>query len=382
MLNDDNNATSVVNEKEGHSPLCEYPWCAEIERLLESSIAKDKTIYPFLFDCVMSLAYIDSTAGLEKSIEYCSNALLEFNAHVGFINLCSCCYDKGVWQYQKATKPQSGALGKLSSEVVLKFIEHLSSHFEKVLALGGSGYADAVIKHSSGITILAEVKSAPLVTYPLLLNVPIAKKHEQHQKVILTTSQLKSCQSAMDMHGIRIPLGFVGSENWPFKGFVDFVVNHDNKTAVEQAFDVWKAAKSAYINKNKNSPLYYLTNACGSPPIEAKKTYGWPSNEVISDSKTSAGMDRTDDIKKAVYQTLKIGITHQNQSDYKTAIISNLPAYRHEVDYVNPVVSVLWGNEGDIQDMAGISGISKDNLRYIVDYILTLSDPILRELVL
>lgn len=340
MPNDDSNILNIMSEQEGHAPLFEYPWNSDIDRLFESSITKNKEIYPFLFDCVMSLAYMDSTAGLEKSIEYCSNTPLGFNAHVGFINLCACCYDKNIWQYQKAAKPQSGALGKLSSEIILKFIEHLSPNFEKVLVLGGSGYADAVIKHNSGITILAEVKSAPLITYPLLLNIPIAKQYEQHKKVVLTTSQLKTCQSAIDMHGTMIPLGFVGSENWPFKNFVDFVINDVNEEVIEQSFLAWKTAKTVYINKDKKSPLYYLTNACGSPPIEAKKKYGWPPNEVISDSKTSAGMDRTDDIKKAIYQTLKIGITHRHQNYYKTAIISNLPAYRHHADYVDPEQSL------------------------------------------
>jgi hypothetical protein len=204
----------VADNGEGHAPLSEYPWRGDIERLLTSTLGKNKQLYPFLFDCVMSLAYMDATAGLEKSIEYCPNAPSEFNAHVGFINLCASCHEKGVWQYQKAAKPQSGALGKLSSEVVLKFFEHVSPHFEKVLVLGGSGYADAVINHDSGLRILAEVKSAPLITYPLLLTTLEQETKHQHKKVVLTSSQLNQCSSAMDMHGMLIPLGLVGSENW------------------------------------------------------------------------------------------------------------------------------------------------------------------------
>ncbi len=53
--------------------------------------------------------------------------------------------------------------------------------------------------------------------------------------------------------------------------------------------------------------MYYLANASGSPPKIAKDRDGWPKKESISDSKTSAGMDRTDDIKKGIYQSLKIG---------------------------------------------------------------------------
>ncbi|NOS74634.1 MAG: hypothetical protein HOP36_08890, partial [Methyloglobulus sp.] len=155
-------------EIQGRKPLAEYPWRFDVDRLLDSYIGKNQDFRSFLFDCVMSLSYIDATAGLEKSVEYCNKCSSLFNAHIGFINLCSSCYEGGVWQYQKAAKPQSGALGKLSSEVILKFVEHISPTFKKILAIGGSDYADAYIEHSSGIKILAEVKSAPLLTYPLL----------------------------------------------------------------------------------------------------------------------------------------------------------------------------------------------------------------------
>ncbi|GBU09648.1 hypothetical protein AwWohl_07860 [Gammaproteobacteria bacterium] len=140
----------------------------------------------------------------------------------------------------------------------------------------------------------------------------------------------------------------------------------------------WNSAKIAYIKKDRQNPIFFITNACGSPPKEASKLDGWPQRSVISDSKTSAGMDRTDDIKKAVYQVLKIGITHQSQRNYKTAIISNLPAYRHQDDYVRPFVNVLWGNEADIESINNKAFISREKLNYIFDYIITLDDTILR----
>lgn len=103
---------------------------------------------------------------------------------------------------------------------------------------------------------------------------------------------------------------------------------------------------------------------------------------MISDSKTSAGLDRTDDIKKAIYQTLKIGITHKTEINYKTAIISNLPAYRHHEDYIEPFMTMLWGLESDLKQLNQQQVIIKQDLRYIFDYIITLENPLLRELVL
>ncbi|MDP2901800.1 MAG: hypothetical protein Q8N96_01630 [Methylovulum sp.] len=191
-----NNAIKTI----GHLPLIEYPWANEIDRLLNSIKINEPSFRAFLFDVVMSMAYIDAAAGLEKSIEHCDNAIDNYNAHIGFINLCSLCYENGSWQYQRAVKPQPGALGKLSSELILKFIQYFSDNFESVVAIGGSGYADALITHKNGIKILAEVKSAPLITYPLLIKIDQFESVTHHHRVTITSSQLKACDSALYLH--------------------------------------------------------------------------------------------------------------------------------------------------------------------------------------
>jgi hypothetical protein len=237
--------------------------------------------------------------------------------------------------------------------------------------------------HKDGTKILAEVKSAPLITYPLLINIKQLETPVNHQKINLTSSQFKACDSALYLHNHDlIPLGKIGSENWPFKPFVDFATDKANETVLEKIYQTWLQAREAYISKNKENSLYYLTNACGNPPVDVKRNHDWPQKQVISDSKTSAGMDRTDDIKKGIYQTLKIGITHKHEADCKTAIISNLPAYRHNEDYILPFVPMLWGIEDDLEEIENKQVIQRKNLRYLFDYIITLENPLLRELVL
>ncbi|MDC0833483.1 hypothetical protein POG22_10770 [Geitlerinema sp. CS-897] len=107
----------------------------------------------------------------------------------------------------------------------------------------------------------------------------------------------------------------------------------------------WSEIREAYKNKDRSNSLYYLSNASGQPPRIAKEKFDWPSKRSISDSKTSAGLDRTDDIKKGIYQTLKLGILAQQQlqvKNIKTALISNLPAYRHGPEYLEPFYDILW----------------------------------------
>ncbi|KOR32915.1 hypothetical protein TI05_04190 [Achromatium sp. WMS3] len=371
-----------LNNIIGREPLIDYPWYAEVDRLLNWLLDQDSHIQAFCFDLIMSAAYIYATSGIEKSIEQCDGISKKYNTHLGFINLCSPCFtNKEKWSYQKAAKPQSGALGKLSSEIILRFIEKLYPQLSKVIAVGGSEGVDAVLQHKSGIVILAEVKSAPLLTYPFLFKVPESCLKGNHEKVIITSSQLRACDSAIFLHGIgSINLGNVGDNLWPFKPLVDFFTDKNNTSLVRRCINEWLSAREAYSKKDRQNKMYYLANASGSPPKIAKDRDGWPKTESISDSKTSAGMDRTDDIKKGIYQSLKIGIYVKNNPSIKTAIISNLPAYRHGKEYVEPFIDMLWGLDEDIKELGNQKGILVEKLRRAFDFIITLEEPVLRNI--
>ena len=156
----------------------------------------------------------------------------------------------------------------------MRFVERLHPQISEVIAIGGTESADALLKHQNGMFILAEVKSAPLLTYP----------------------------------------------------------------------------------------------------FEARMRDGWPKNESVSDSKTSAGMDRTDDIKKGIYQSLKIGTHVKDMPSVRTAIISNLPAYRHGQEYIEPFINMLWGLDEDLQDQDGKRFLPEDKLRRAFDFIITLEE--------
>ena len=374
--------TFDINNFNGREPLKEYPWRGEIDRLLSWLRTKDAHVQAFCFDIIMSATYIDATAGIEKNIESCSNCPSAYNAHLGFINLCSPCYSKeNKWSHQKAVKPQSGALGKLSSEVILRFIEKLHPELTEVVVIGGTASADAVLTHSNGTTLLAEVKSAPLLTYPFLFQVNEGCTNGDHEKLTITTSQLRECHSALYLHnGQFIELGKVGSHLWPFKPIVDFLINESNSNIFEACVAQWLETKNAYTKKDRKNRMFYLANASGSPPSIAKERDNWPKRESISDSKTSAGMDRTDDIKKAIYQSLKIGTYIKSNPKIKTAIISNLPAYRHGEEYISPFVNMFWGLEEDLVQFDNFSAIEAKDLRRVFDYIITLEEPILRNI--
>jgi hypothetical protein len=183
----------------------------------------------------------------------------------------------------------------------------------------------------------------------------------------------------MAFHNVGVVvLGIVGDELWPFKPLINFLINEENSLFLSKCTEEWLLARNAYSTRDRGNKMYYLANACGSPPKIAKERDGWPKKESISDSKTSAGMDRTDDIKKGIYQSIKIGTSVKDNPKVKTAIISNLPAYRHRDEYVAPFVNMLWGLDDDLIELAGKKVLLESNLRRAFDYIITLEEPILR----
>lgn len=362
-------------------PLAEYPWVGLADQVIEWAQTQNDEAKAFAFDLLMSLAYIDSFS-VRDNIQYCENAPDIFNTHQGFINLCACCFQaKDIWQFQKASKPKSAVIGKLTSELVLRFVKLSHSKVSSVLSIGGTSSIDAVLIHQDGRQIISEVKASPLLTYPLLLR--CNKKQSQHSDIHFTNTQIAKTDSALYLHNsCFIPLGLCGDDLWPFKKACDFIVNPSNIEKVQNFVGVWSKAKNAYEKRNKEDKYYFLANASGRPPSEAITRDGWPKKESISDGKTSAGLDRTDDIKKGIYQTFKLGATaHRDHSakNIKTALISNLPAYRHKSDYIDPLLDTFWAYEDDIKWIKNMANIQDTRMFRPFDYLITLIAPMMRK---
>lgn len=115
----------------------------------------------------------------------------------------------------------------------------------------------------------------------------------------------------------------------------------------------WSIAYESYKTRNANhTNIFWLTNACGQPgpmPVDWKARGGKRTGyESVSDGKTSVGMDRTDDIKKGIYQVLKIGAESKPNTgkfEVKTALISNIHAVRHYSEYLTSLENVVWALE-------------------------------------
>ncbi len=365
----------------GNPPLVDYPWKSCADSLIRWSKSKSPAHRAFAFDLLLSLAYIDTIPNMQENFKAFEELSGEFNTHIGFTNLCSpLLLEKNKWCYHKAAKPQSGTIGKLTSEIILRFTEIIFDDIVSVKSIGGVGLADAVLHHRDGRIILCEIKASPLTTYPFLFSVdsPLLSNLDT-----LTRTQVENISSALHLHTPDVVhLGKPSGHLWPFKAAVDYIVSPERHKEVEEYVRVWARVREAYKNKNREDLLYYVANASGNPPKVAKDKFNWPEKKSVSDSKTSAGFDRTDDIKKGVYQTFKLGIEASLQfpdENIKTAIISNLPAYRHGEGYVDPFKAVYWGHEASfLEESEGIHSCTKKNLKRPFDYIIALDDAFTR----
>lgn len=161
--------------------------------------------------------------------------------------------------------------------------------------------------------------------------------------------------------GILLPVP--GADGWeaemvyfarPFDGTASYFIEMLTLLVADEMFftkfvTTWVRAFNAYGTKDKFDNIFWLTGGCGAPTPTPN---GWPTTgtgskkkvESISDGKTSVGMDRTDDIKKGVYQLLKLRMIDAvaEGMNVKVGILSNAHAARHHDDYVLPIQDVMW----------------------------------------
>lgn len=127
-----------------------------------------------------------------------------------------------------------------------------------------------------------------------------------------------------------------------------------DSTLFDAYLEFWLKAYEAYQTSNTpKDDVYWLTNACGQPsprPTDWPKRNSGGGYESVSDGKTSVGMDRTDDIKKGIYQVLKVGAEsklQEKRSDFTvlTGLISNIHAVRHYEEYLTSLEDIIWARD-------------------------------------
>jgi hypothetical protein len=282
-----------------------------------------------------------------------------------FFPYTNCCPRDAItnkYHFHKSNKPQSGKIGTITARLLLLFYQEIFSHLnKKEKCYKGKEPIDAIIiNEETKNVIFAEIKASPLITPALSVmsqkltiesdGFTQEKDHSGVDNIGLYNAEMEIFVPKQNDDKWFESYYILGKKknakdlHWSFKSMTKLL---DNETFFKDYYNFWSAALESYQPRDTNS-IFWLTNACGTPsptPVKWPKRRRGSGYESISDSKTSVGMDRTDDLKKGIYQVLKIGSEGKpikSAWNMKTAILSNIHAARHFEDYLDSLKNIVW----------------------------------------
>lgn len=273
-----------------------------------------------------------------------------------YINCCPIHALEGIFEFHKSSKPTSAIIGQATARVLLLYYQELFKIQNISIRVNKAPEpADAIfIDFSNKNVYFAEIKSSPLLTPALSMKCDEMTGYSDDGDIKPLKHQATSNPNVLNKElSIIIPkkiqsrwiakyysIGMKGSANdnlFAYKGIRNLISDAD---FMETYLDYWKKSFEAYCKKDESENIFWLTNACGKPSSLGKE---WKT--CISDEKTSVGMDRTDDIKKGIYQVLKLGSEGkviETDWNYKIGILSNIHPARHFDVYLKPIKDMIW----------------------------------------
>jgi hypothetical protein len=316
---------------------------------------------------------------------WCGHSDLDFYP---FLNACPSCILQNRFVHHEGHKPGSGQIGPTTA---LAFREIVAAYFaltgkDSCCVCEASEPIDlAIIDTEKKMLFIAEVKAAPLFTPPLCrqhtgtsmqtqtalpMNHSIGVERRLHESVF--SLFIPDIDEPFE---IPVAAGAVGKEI-PLDKYLARSLQRDPALAIRY-FRIWRRLWAAYQKKSTDDILYWFCGACGLPRNPGE---GWPRRAdgkpkgSISDGKTSVGLDRTDDIKKATFQALKLGVENRahDARDWTLLIglASNLHAARHYDGYLRPYEDIIWGwgNQREARELYnlfdGIISFTKSHIRH------------------
>lgn len=265
-----------------------------------------------------------------------------------YTNICPKCIMTGKFVYHKANKPKSGVIGAITSKLLAGIIQEIvHRRYPSIRVLKGREPIDIIFfdEIPSPIKVFfGEIKASPLITFPLCTS----PKEPSSQDIPHAPLKIKTTATEISLllPDNSYSLGYKSSHNdtsWAMRGILQLLAQ---PTFFMNYFSHWKQALTAYSHKNF-LPIYWLTNGCGQPvprPANWVKRGDGGGYESVSDSKTSVGMDRTDDIKKGIYQVFNLSIAGKPSSayNYTVGLVSNIHAVHHYADYLSQFADIVW----------------------------------------
>jgi len=349
-------------------------------QLIENS-EEARRIYPYtivlpaLFDLVLSAKYA-ARAIANAGWTYCDGSDYGDRPakYFPFLKACPrCTVKRNHRPAAKSNKPPSDTIGTIACDVtsliLAEYLARVAPGLHIARSTQRAGDADAVI-YGDGLVALAEIKSSPLVIYPLEIQLPerLTESREgeaapmaDHASV---TDDLTGPLSLyLPQWDARIPLG-PRDPAWPYATLTRFVADPG---IVEIVLAAWRDLYEIYAGSRQGRGVTerrrWLMCGCGSP---------------VDDSKNAPGLDRTDDIKKGTYQVLKYGTSYKDQClkrVIRAVLVSNVFPLRLYDTYLADMEEVIWSKiRHIISSDNDVMSFTKAHIFNLYDSLLCLTD--------
>lgn len=264
-----------------------------------------------------------------------------------YVKACPRCATSGQVTRVESHKPGSDTIGRIAAKtlgMLLLALSQRTGNDWQVWQTTRQIFDTDMLLFNAETLALCEVKASPLVAFPLVAPLerelrrrgrereqqPIAR----HRKTDLPLAKAGEVSLYLPHVGQSYNLGSPTSVDYPIRKFLTLYA-HDARVVLD-IIKAWQQLYEGYERKwgqSGDNRLRWLTFGCGGH---------------VDDSKNSPGIDRTDDIKKGIYQMLKLGehfTARCAKGTIKVVLLANVHAVRHHGDYLSGLESMIWTHE-------------------------------------
>ena len=300
-----------------------------------------------IFDWCISLLYAEKTANIGWL--YCPNAQMGFYP---YIKSCPHC---GRVEHTEITvhKPPSDTIGRYTTlclgAILSEVCRVCQNGFEVRILPTSRGDVDMLIFDATTV-VLCEVKSSPLYLLPLCVRYQRPLETSEGDELaavaahaVITVDNLESRDLYLHLvNGDPIPVHLIREDSFQYLSVKDSRNPDRLREMLKAVGDTWARMYTGYSSRwRENGQLRWFTCGCGVP---------------VDDTKNAPGLDRTDDIKKGVYQMLKVAEKYGRgckERRVRVALLSNMHPVAHYDEYLKGFEDALWTRESDIQERTG-----------------------------
>jgi hypothetical protein len=321
-----------------------------------------------IFDWCLSLLYAENTAN--TGWLYCPDVLMSFYPYIKSCPRCGRLENESL----SVHKPASDAIGRYTTLCLGAILSEIccvcQNGFEVRILPTSRGDVDMLIFDATTV-VLCEVKSSPLYLLPLCVRYqrPLETAEGDNIAALATHAMI----TVDELENRDLSLYLVGGDPIPVRLIREDSARHLSVKGsrnpdrlcemLKTVRDSWARMYAGYASRWKeNGHLRWFTCGCGSG---------------VDDSKNAPGLDRTDDIKKGVYQMLKLAEKYSRvcqEKRIRVALVSNMHPIAHYDEYLKGFEDALWTREADIQGHTDrVVFIDSDNLLPFYDMLFTLT---------